>query len=122
MHDAEPENNVPPPQLYPPREAHFEKFIEPRPDGYQKAKSRGGDRAAIVIDNGNAAPFAPISRTRLLIPNAQVRLELEPAGPLKMHLGSISHLYSLNTETESWARRIPSLGMMCLLTQLLADI
>ncbi|KAH8751412.1 hypothetical protein F5882DRAFT_369114 [Hyaloscypha sp. PMI_1271] len=58
MHDAEPEDNVPPPQLYPPREAHFEKFIEPRPDGYQKAKSRGGDRAAIVIDNGSSGTRA----------------------------------------------------------------
>ncbi|PMD54206.1 actin-like ATPase domain-containing protein [Hyaloscypha bicolor E] len=58
MHDAEPENNVPPPQLYPPREAHFEKFIEPQPDGYQKAKSRGGDRAAIVIDNGSSGTRA----------------------------------------------------------------
>lgn len=54
MQSAEPENNFPPPQLYSSREAHFEKFIEPRPDGYQKAKSRGGDRAAIVIDNGNS--------------------------------------------------------------------
>ncbi|KAE9370666.1 actin-like ATPase domain-containing protein [Stipitochalara longipes BDJ] len=58
MQDAEPENNVPPPQLYPPREAHFEKFIEPRPDGYQKAKSRSGDRAAIVIDNGSSGTRA----------------------------------------------------------------
>jgi actin-related protein 5 len=56
MQDAEPENTVPPAQLYHPREAHFEKFIEPRPDGYQKAKSRSGDRAAIVIDNGISTP------------------------------------------------------------------
>jgi actin-related protein 5 len=56
MQDAEPDNIVPPAQLYHPREAHFEKFIEPRPDGYQKAKSRGGDRAAIVIDNGISTP------------------------------------------------------------------
>jgi actin-related protein 5 len=54
MQDAEPDNNFPPPRLYSPREAHFEKFIEPRPDGYQKARSRGGERVAIVIDNGNA--------------------------------------------------------------------
>ncbi|PMD25747.1 actin-like ATPase domain-containing protein [Hyaloscypha hepaticicola] len=58
MTDAEPENTVPPAQLYHQREAHFEKFIEPRPDGYQKAKSRGGDRAAIVIDNGSSATRA----------------------------------------------------------------
>ena len=57
MPDAKSENNVPPPQLYPPREAHFEKYIEPRPDGYQKAKLRHGDRAAIVIDNGKSAPL-----------------------------------------------------------------
>jgi actin-related protein 5 len=56
MQDAEPENKAPPPRLYPPREAHFEKSIEPRPDGYQKAKSRGSDRVAIVIDNGTAIP------------------------------------------------------------------
>jgi len=51
---AEQENAVPPPKLYPPREAHFERFIEPKSDGYQKAKSRGSDRAAIVIDNGKS--------------------------------------------------------------------
>jgi len=43
---------VPPPKLYPPREAHFEKYIEPKSDGYRKAKSRGSGKAAIVIDNG----------------------------------------------------------------------
>jgi actin-related protein 5 len=56
MQDVEPENNIPPAQLFPPRDAHFEKFIEPRPDGYQKAKLRSNDRAAIVIDNGIPIP------------------------------------------------------------------
>jgi actin-related protein 5 len=47
---------IPPPQLYPVREAHFEGYLEPQPDGYQKAKSRDG--AAIVIDNGTSRlPF-----------------------------------------------------------------
>jgi hypothetical protein len=41
-----------PPKTYPAREAYFEEFIQPRPDGYQKAISRGVDNAAIVIDNG----------------------------------------------------------------------
>ncbi|KAF4634140.1 hypothetical protein G7Y89_g3957 [Cudoniella acicularis] len=55
---SEPESSIPPPKLYPPREAHFEKFIEPQPDGYRKAVSRGPDRAAIVIDNGSSATRA----------------------------------------------------------------
>jgi actin-related protein 5 len=47
-----PEAVLPPPKLYPARETYFEQFIEPKSDGYQQAKSRGGDSAAIVIDNG----------------------------------------------------------------------
>jgi len=57
MQDAEPEKTFPPPQVFLPREAHFERFIEPRPDGYQKAKSRGNERATIVIDNGTNPPL-----------------------------------------------------------------
>jgi len=48
----ETEVTYPTAQLFPPKEAHFESFIETRPDGYQKAKSRGPGKAAIVIDNG----------------------------------------------------------------------
>lgn len=47
------EITYPPAQIFPPREAHFESFVETRRDGYQKAKSRGSGKAAIVIDNGN---------------------------------------------------------------------
>ncbi|KAH8587565.1 actin-like protein [Bisporella sp. PMI_857] len=50
-------NAVPPPQLYFPREAHFEKFIEPQRDGYKQAKTRPGP-AAIVIDNGSSTTRA----------------------------------------------------------------
>jgi actin-related protein 5 len=50
-----PQDAIPPPHLYTPREAHFDRFVEPRSDGYQKAVSQGPDRAAIVIDNGT--PF-----------------------------------------------------------------
>ncbi len=42
-----------PPRLYPVKEAHFEKFLEPQPDGYEQAVSRGSSNVAIVIDNGN---------------------------------------------------------------------
>lgn len=48
-----PEAGLPPPKLYTPREAHFEKFIDIQADGYRKAKSHNGGTAAIVIDNGN---------------------------------------------------------------------
>ncbi len=51
---SEPENAIPPAHLYAPREAHFEEFVEPRPEGYRQARSRGPDRAAIVIDNGKS--------------------------------------------------------------------
>jgi actin-related protein 5 len=50
---TEPQALLPPPQTYTPREAHFEKFIEPQRDGYGKAKSQPTDRVAIVIDNGS---------------------------------------------------------------------
>lgn len=44
---------IKPPQLYPVKEAHFERFLEPQPEGYQRAVARGRGNAAIVIDNGN---------------------------------------------------------------------
>jgi actin-related protein 5 len=43
---------LPPPQLYPVKEAHFERYIEPQTDGYRKAVGLGPNGAAIVIDNG----------------------------------------------------------------------
>ncbi|XMA14827.1 hypothetical protein WAI453_007618 [Rhynchosporium graminicola] len=53
-----PENLVPPPQLYTPRECHFENLIKAKADGYQQAKSRGNQGAALVIDNGSSATRA----------------------------------------------------------------
>ncbi|KAI1007092.1 Actin-like protein [Podosphaera aphanis] len=54
---------TPPQELHPlktyaPREVHFEKFIKPCPDGYQKAKSYGSNDVALVIDNGSSATRA----------------------------------------------------------------
>jgi actin-related protein 5 len=43
---------LPPPRVYNVNDAHFEKFQAPQSDGYQKARSRGGEDTAIVIDNG----------------------------------------------------------------------
>lgn len=43
-----------PPQLYPVKEARFEKYLEPQPEGFQRAVARGPGNAAIVIDNGNS--------------------------------------------------------------------
>lgn len=51
--DGPSEAPIAPPKLYHAREAYYEGFIEPQPDGYQKARSRGAENAAIVIDNGS---------------------------------------------------------------------
>jgi actin-related protein 5 len=45
---------IKPPQTYPVKEAHFEKYLEPQPEGYQRAVARGPGNTAIVIDNGNS--------------------------------------------------------------------
>ncbi|PBP28510.1 actin [Diplocarpon rosae] len=55
---SEPENTVPPPHLYTPRESHFEGFVKIQADGYRQAKSRGSPRCAIVIDNGSSSTRA----------------------------------------------------------------
>ncbi|KAI9731083.1 MAG: Nuclear actin-protein involved in chromatin remodeling [Claussenomyces sp. TS43310] len=49
---------LPPLQLYAAKEAHFEGHVKPQPDGYQTARARGADNAAIVIDNGSSATRA----------------------------------------------------------------
>lgn len=54
-----PREAVPPPRLYTPREAHFESFVEPQYDGFSKAKSKGFEKATIVIDNG-ISDFPPL--------------------------------------------------------------
>ena len=46
---------IKPPQTYPVKEAHFEKYLEPQPEGYQRAVARGPGNTAIVIDNGTMA-------------------------------------------------------------------
>jgi hypothetical protein len=54
--------SAPPPKLYTPRELQFEKYLASKSDGYQKARSLGPGRAAIVIDNG----YNPFDRISLL--------------------------------------------------------
>ncbi|TGO63162.1 hypothetical protein BOTNAR_0104g00100 [Botryotinia narcissicola] len=51
-------NSIPPPTLYPAKDLHFDKYVEPQPDGYRTAKSRGSGQAAIVIDNGSSVTRA----------------------------------------------------------------
>ncbi|KAG0650264.1 Actin arp5 [Hyphodiscus hymeniophilus] len=51
---SDPQISAPPPQLYTPRELHFERYLASQPDGYRQARSRGPERAAIVIDNGSS--------------------------------------------------------------------
>jgi hypothetical protein len=45
-------NSLPPPKLYPVKEAKFEKFVTPQIDGRERALDRGAGSTAIVIDNG----------------------------------------------------------------------
>lgn len=44
----------PPAKIFPVKETHFEKFIEPQADGRKRALEHPGG-AAIVIDNGELA-------------------------------------------------------------------
>jgi actin-related protein 5 len=50
---------VAPPKLYPVKEAHFEGFVAPQPDGYRKAQQIGSDNVAIIIDNGTKGAADP---------------------------------------------------------------
>jgi hypothetical protein len=43
-----------PAKIYPVKEAHFEGYLPPQPDGYRKAQQIGSDNVAIVIDNGKS--------------------------------------------------------------------
>jgi len=54
--------SLPEPTIYPVKEYKFEKPIETRSDGYEKAKSLPEGEAAIVIDNGTS----PASKFRIL--------------------------------------------------------
>jgi hypothetical protein len=62
------EQVVNPPKLYQVREAHFERYLEPQPDGYRKARARSSGDTAIVIDNGMSfILLEPFLARRLLI-------------------------------------------------------
>ena len=52
MADAGQQSALPPQRIYNVNDARFEGYQEPRPDGYQKAKTSYSNSAAIVIDNG----------------------------------------------------------------------
>jgi actin-related protein 5 len=44
--------NLPPPTVYPVKEAKFEKYLPPQVDGRERALAQPAGQAAIVIDNG----------------------------------------------------------------------
>jgi actin-related protein 5 len=52
---------LPPPKLYPVKEARFEKYLPPQVDGHERALAQPGGQASIIIDNGR--PKIPSSRT-----------------------------------------------------------
>jgi actin-related protein 5 len=56
-HESGQPEAIRPPKVYPAKEAHFEAFLPPQPDGYKKAATaaaRGSRETAIVIDNGTS--------------------------------------------------------------------
>ncbi|KAK4155779.1 actin-like protein arp5 [Chaetomidium leptoderma] len=63
--------SLPPPTLYPVKEAKFEKYLPPQLDGRERALAQPDGQAAIVIDNGSSAVRAGWSfetNPRLAIP------------------------------------------------------
>ncbi|AEO66930.1 931372c0-f32a-4f2f-8f07-e9b7afdc2dd6 [Thermothielavioides terrestris] len=63
--------NLPPPTVYPVKEAKFEKYLPPQLDGRERALARPEGQAAIVIDNGSSTVRAGWSfetKPRLAIP------------------------------------------------------
>lgn len=50
--------SLPPPTLYPVREAKFEKYLPPQVDGRERALAQPEGQAAIIIDNGMEAQDA----------------------------------------------------------------
>lgn len=49
-------SKLPPPTLYPVKEAKFDKYIPPQVDGHERALAEPVGSAAIVIDNGPTSP------------------------------------------------------------------
>jgi actin-related protein 5 len=45
---------LPPPTLYPVKEARFEKFLPPQVDSHERALAQPGGQASIIIDNGES--------------------------------------------------------------------
>ncbi|KAL2023080.1 hypothetical protein VTK56DRAFT_3990 [Thermocarpiscus australiensis] len=63
--------NLPPPTVYPVREAKFERYLPPQIDGRERALAQPEGQAAIVIDNGSSSVRAGWSfenNPRLAIP------------------------------------------------------
>ncbi len=115
----EQETVIPPPNLYTPREGRFENFVEVQADGYRQAKSRGPQRAAIVIDNG----ICPLRlHPELILKYARQALQLpEQAGLSKTRPDSMSSPYTPNIETGSWERHTRSLVQMFMPTRRRVD-
>jgi len=58
---------LPPPTIYPVKEARFEKYLTPQSDGYEKAKAQPEGKAAIVIDNGELVAATRPLRSSVLL-------------------------------------------------------
>ncbi|KAL2153184.1 hypothetical protein VTH82DRAFT_4339 [Thermothelomyces myriococcoides] len=75
--------NLPPPTLYPVKEARFEKYLPPQIDGRERALAQPEGQAAIVIDNGSSTVRAGWSfetKPRLAIPPIMSKYRDRKAG------------------------------------------
>jgi actin-related protein 5 len=59
--------NLPPPTLYPVKEARFEKFLPPQVDGHERALAQPEGQASIIIDNGETIASRQALETGWLI-------------------------------------------------------
>lgn len=62
MGNTEAPQTEPLPQVFHPREAHFEGQNHPQTNGYERARKSGG-RTSLVIDNGNSLSALLLSYT-----------------------------------------------------------
>ncbi|KAL2159918.1 hypothetical protein VTH06DRAFT_2051 [Thermothelomyces fergusii] len=75
--------NLPPPTLYPVKEARFEKYLPPQIDGRERALAQPEGQVAIVIDNGSSTVRAGWSfetKPRLAIPPIMSKYRDRKAG------------------------------------------
>ena len=82
---------LPPPTLYPVKEAKFTEYLAPHLDGREQALGQPSGQAAIVIDNGRPCLAPHSSRNMLTRATAPCRLLGRPRGLVVRHGSATRH-------------------------------